>query len=64
MFISPATHVGGAFSRPGLVATARRRQPTGERIRPSQYRPQSPPKHPPHPNTHHPTDTLEPCTES
>lgn len=53
-------HLGGAFSRPGPVAAT----PGSERIRPSHRHPQSPPNHPPRSTTRHPTDTLEPCTES
>lgn len=36
----------------------------GERIRPSQRRPKNHRNHPPNLPTRHPTDTLEPCTES
>ena len=35
-----------------------------ERLRPSPYYPKPPPEHPPRSTTRHPTDTLEPCTES
>ena len=64
-------HVGGAFSRPVLVATAPApvAPPVRERIRPSSARPsqrrlQNRPERPPRPTTRYPTDTLEPCTES
>lgn len=52
--------VGGAFSRPEFDSDST----PGERIRPSSDRPKNHRKHPPRPSTLHPTDTLEPCTES